>query len=421
MHKIIIAFALTILISACGTNPVTGKSQLTLMSQEQEIALGEQQYPPSQQAQGGTYLIDPKVTQYINKIGQKLASKSAQPSLPYEFVVLNNSVPNAWALPGGKIAINSGLLVLLEDEAQLAAVLGHEIVHAAARHGAEHQATGSLLQGTALLATAFSDNQLYKQAAGALAMGAYARYGRDNELEADKYGMEIMAAAGYDVKGAVELQQTFVKLSKQSGQQSNFFSNFFASHPPSEERVEKNQNRVKRYPKGVRNTKAYLNATRQLRKDQPAYERHQEAIVAANKKEWNKALDLTNKAIALQSREARFYITKGRLLDQLKQDKSASPVLSAFTTAIQLEPSFFAGYFYRGLLQNKLNNYAKAEADLLASYERLQTQPGAFYLGEIAQRNNQRDKAIRYYQAAAQGGGDIGKEAQGRLQQLGIK
>lgn len=416
MYKIIALLTLIATISACGTNPVTGKSQLTLMSPEQEVAIGAQQYGPSRQSQGGTYIIDRSLNDYVSRIGKKLAAKSAQPNLPYEFVVLNNNTPNAWALPGGKIAINSGLLVLLEDESQLAAVLGHEIVHAAARHGAEQHATGSLLQGGAVLASAFTDNQMYRQVAGALAMGASARYGRDNELEADKYGMDIMAAAGYDVNGAVELQRTFVRLSE--GRQSDIFSNFFASHPPSQDRVDKNQNRVDRFPKGARNQKAFLNATRQLRRDQPAYKKHEEALAAANKKDWETAMALTNQAIKIQPSEARFHITKGRLHNRAKEDKSA---LSAYSQAVKLDPNFFAPRLYRGLLYTKLKDYSRAETDLLASYQHLQTQPAAFYLGEIAQRNNQRDKAITYYRQAAQGGGEYGKEASGRLQRLGVR
>ena len=126
-------FAAT-LLTGCVINPVTGDRELALVSAEQEIAIGEQQYEPSQQMQGGEYTLDPELTSYVAGVGQKLAAVSDR-QLPYEFVVLNSSVPNAWALPGGKIAVNRGLLTELDSEAELAAVLGHEIVHAAARHG----------------------------------------------------------------------------------------------------------------------------------------------------------------------------------------------------------------------------------------------------------------------------------------------
>ena len=122
-------------LSACVINPVTGDRELALISADQEIAIGEQQYEPSQQMQGGEYALDPELTAYVASVGRKLAAVSDR-ALPYEFVVLNSSVPNAWALPGGKIAVNRGLLTELDSEAELAAVLGHEIVHAAARHGA---------------------------------------------------------------------------------------------------------------------------------------------------------------------------------------------------------------------------------------------------------------------------------------------
>ena len=123
-----------VFMQACTTNPVTGKRELSLYSRSQQIQIGAQQYEPGQQSQGGVYYLDPALNDYVSRVGQKLAAVSDVPDLPYEFVVLNNSVPNAWALPGGKIAINRGLLVELEDESELAAVLGHEIVHAASRY-----------------------------------------------------------------------------------------------------------------------------------------------------------------------------------------------------------------------------------------------------------------------------------------------
>ncbi|MDA8978789.1 M48 family metalloprotease, partial [bacterium] len=120
--------------AGCAVNPVTGEKELSLISERQEISLGENNYGPSRQSQGGDYYLDSELQAYITSVGRRLAAQSDRPDLPYEFVVLNNSVPNAWALPGGKIAINRGLLEYLDDESQLAAVLAHEIVHAAARH-----------------------------------------------------------------------------------------------------------------------------------------------------------------------------------------------------------------------------------------------------------------------------------------------
>jgi predicted Zn-dependent protease len=227
--------------TGCAVNPVTGKSEIMFMSTAQEIEMGKQNYVPMQQSQGGVYDVDPELTAYVQRVGSKVAVQSGV-DLPYEFVVLNNSVPNAWALPGGKIAINRGLLYELESEAELAAVLGHEAVHAAARHTAKQQSRAMLMQvgvmGTAIAANDSDYGNLIVGGAGMLAQLGLAKYGRGAELESDRYGMEYMSKAGYDPQGAVELQQTFVRLSEDRRQ--DWLSGLFASHPPSQERVDTN-------------------------------------------------------------------------------------------------------------------------------------------------------------------------------------
>jgi predicted Zn-dependent protease len=148
------------LVTGCAVNPVTGDREFMLVSSEQELALGAQNYVPTQQSQGGPYDTDPVLTQYVQSVGQRLAAVSDVP-LPYEFTVLNNSVPNAWALPGGKIAINRGLLTEINSEAELAAVLGHEIVHAAARHTAQQMSRGMLMQGLVVATSVATNDSSY--------------------------------------------------------------------------------------------------------------------------------------------------------------------------------------------------------------------------------------------------------------------
>ena len=237
MRKATIFLLFSFTLSAgCSVNPVTG------MSTAQEIEMGRQNYVPMQQSQGGEYDVDPALTTYVQRVGNKVAAQSGV-NLPYEFVVLNNSVPNAWALPGGKIAINRGLLTEMESEAELAAVLGHEAVHAAARHSAKQQSRAMLMQvgvlGTAIVASDNDYGNLIAGGANLLAQMGLARYGRSAELESDRYGMEYMSQAGYDPQGAVELQETFLRLSE--GRRTDWLSGLFASHPPSRERVEANR------------------------------------------------------------------------------------------------------------------------------------------------------------------------------------
>jgi predicted Zn-dependent protease len=237
---------LLLTLSACGTNPVTGKREIQFVSEAQELQIGEQHYAPTRQSEGGDFKMVPELTTYVSEVGQKLAVV-ADRKLPYEFVVLNSSVPNAWALPGGKIAINRGLLTELRSEAELAAVLGHEIVHAAARHGAKAQERGTLLQaGLAVATIGAAVGGADQNVAGLLIQGAglgaqlvQTKYGRDQELEADLYGMRYMKGAGYDPWGAVTLQEAFVRLSSETGAKpQGFIEGLFASHPPSQERVE---------------------------------------------------------------------------------------------------------------------------------------------------------------------------------------
>jgi predicted Zn-dependent protease len=417
MRILLLSSFILLIMAACGTNPVTGKRQVTLMSQAQEISLGRQQYAPSLQSQGGTYVIDKSLNAYVNNVGQRLARHSAQPNLPYEFTVLNNDVPNAWALPGGKIAINRGLLVLLEDEAQLAAVLAHEVVHAAARHGAEQHASNVGFQLLSTIAQTQTDNALVNQAMGIGTSGAQAFYSRENELESDYYGINYMVREGYAAYGAVELQQTFLALSQKNKASSDFLSTFFASHPPSSERVAKNRQRAQNLPTGKRNKAEFVKATQQIRRDMPAYDKHLSALKAAMNKDWDQALKRTLEAIKAQPKEARFYITKGQLLNR---DDKNTQALSAFASAIILEPDYFQTHLRRGLLYNKMQQYKNAEVDLSISHRLLPTQLSSFYLGEIAQRNNNRQQAIQYYRQAQQIGGDMGKEATGRMQQLGV-
>ena len=155
-----IAVLLMLSLGGCVVNPVTGKNELGWVSTEAQIDIGRKNYVPAQQMQGGQYKIDPQLTEYVSRIGQRVAAKSPI-DLPWEFVVLNNSVPNAWAMPGGKIAVNRGLLTELGSEAELAAVLGHEVVHAAARHGAKSMERGMLLQGAMVAAAIGTRNQEY--------------------------------------------------------------------------------------------------------------------------------------------------------------------------------------------------------------------------------------------------------------------
>lgn len=418
LKAILALFAASALLAGCAVNPVTGKKELSLVSPEQEIAIGAKNYQPSQQAQGGRYYIDPQVQSYVSQVGQKLAAVSDRTGLPYEFVVLNNPVPNAWALPGGKIAINSGLLVHLEDEAQLAAVLGHEIVHAAARHGASQMTKGTLFNVGTQIAGVASQQAGYGSLGGVAAqIGSaawMASYGREDELESDAYGMLYMSRAGYDTQAAVELQETFVKLS--AGREQDFISGLFASHPPSQERVNRNREKAATMPPGgVRNREIYQKKIAQLKKDQPAYEATEKAVKALNAKDADGALKFADEAIRIQPKDGYAWELRGHALEMKKDSAKAQ---QAYTTAISKNPDYFSHYLARGVLLYSTGKKSEAKPDLKKSYDLLPTNTASYYLGEMALSAGDSQQALGYYQQAAQSNTALGKEAQQKMVRL---
>lgn len=412
------AIGLTLVLSGCAVNPVTGKSQLSLIDERKELAMGAEQYVPTQQAQGGRFYVDPELTLYISEVGQKMAEVSDRPDLPYEFVVLNNSVPNAWALPGGKIAINRGLLTELEDEAQLASVLGHEIVHAAARHGVQRMQQGMLITvGVAGLGFALSDNEWAGLLMGGAALGAQlalAQYSQGDELESDHYGILYMKQAGYDPQAAVELQELFLRLSK--GSQSDFINGLFATHPPSAKRVEENQALVQKIGAGgYRGEDVYQRKLANLRSLLPAYDAYDKALELASEGDMTAALERVNEAIRLVPKEAMFYALRGQIYqDQKEAEKAAAD----FDKAVELYPEMFEYRLYNGLNALRLNNLDKAKANLTRANDMVPTSIAFLRLGDVAVKQDNRPEAIAYYSKAAEAGGEVAREARRKLAAL---
>ncbi len=418
MRKLSIFLLLSFLFTAgCSVNPVTGKREVVLMNTAQEIEMGRQNYVPMQQSQGGAYDVDPELTAYVQRVGQSVAAQSGV-NLPYEFVVLNNSVPNAWALPGGKIAINRGLLYELESESELAAVLGHEAVHAAARHSAKQQTRAMLMQvGVMGTAIAASDNDYAGMIIGGanlLAQAGLARYGRSAELESDAYGMQYMSGAGYDPQGAVDLQETFVRLSE--GRRTDWLSGLFASHPPSRERVQANIATAATLPRGgIRGEREYQAAMRKTMQTKPAYEVYDEGRKALAEKDLDTALAKANEAIRMHTEEAHFHALRGDI--RLVQDNYDWAVTN-YTRAIDRRDDFFYYHLQRGIARKELGQRESAVVDLERSLQLLPTAPAHYALGDIAKSRGDRAAAIQHYKVVAKSGGDYGKAATAELVRL---
>ncbi|HEX5473643.1 MAG TPA: M48 family metalloprotease [Vicinamibacterales bacterium] len=230
--------------AACATNPATGQKEVSLMSEAQEIQLG-QQADAEVRKQMGVY-EDPALQQYVQAIGKRLAAVSERSTLPWHFTVVDQPAVNAFALPGGFIYITRGILPFLDDEAQLAGVLGHEVGHVTARHAAERytqQTTTGL--GLALLGIFVPETRpfqgLAQQAAGLLSL----KYSRDDELQADALGVRYASRAGWNPAGVQQMLTTLTRIDQASGS-SKGVPNWLSTHPASADRVEKVQAAVKK-------------------------------------------------------------------------------------------------------------------------------------------------------------------------------
>ncbi|HPW18815.1 MAG TPA: M48 family metalloprotease [Candidatus Aminicenantes bacterium] len=232
----IAALALLALAAACAVNPVSGKKEFMLFSEGQEIELGK-----STDAEvAATYGVydDPALQAYVGKLGAALAAKGQRPGLPWRFTVLDSPVVNAFAVPGGAIYVTRGILAMMNSEAELAAVLGHEIGHVNARHSMSQM---SKQQAAAIgLALGSAISRKFAQYAGLAGTGLqvlFLKFSRDNENEADALGVDYARAAGYD---PADMAATFVALQRigdLSGSGAGALPGFLSTHPLTPDRI----------------------------------------------------------------------------------------------------------------------------------------------------------------------------------------
>lgn len=230
----------------CATNPATGRRQLMLMSEAEEVQIGRQSDQEIRQ-QMGLY-NDPDLQAYVRAVGEKLAAASHRPHLPWTFAVVDEPAVNAFAVPGGFIYVTRGILPFLRDESELAAVLGHEVGHVDARHSAEaySRQLGAGL-GLAIAGVLAPRTQPLQGLAGAGLEVLFLRYGREAELESDRLGVGYAASQGWDPRGVPGLLSTLAKLDAANGS-SRGIPNWALTHPPAADRVQQVQSVVAQAP-----------------------------------------------------------------------------------------------------------------------------------------------------------------------------
>jgi predicted Zn-dependent protease len=199
--------ALAVSTLSCALNPATGERQFSLVPRSQEIAMGKQ--AAQEVAQSIGLYENPRLQKYVADLGQRLAAVSENPDLPWTFQVVDDPAVNAFALPGGPIFVTRGLLAHLNNEAQLAAVVGHEIGHVTGRHSAEQMSkatVGQLFLGIGMMVSDTARQLGQLGMAGLNVM--FLKFGRDHEKEADELGFRYAYKANYDVRQAPAVFQT---------------------------------------------------------------------------------------------------------------------------------------------------------------------------------------------------------------------
>lgn len=230
-----LAFSI-LLLAACSTNPATGQKMFNIVSESQEIAIGQQSHQEIIK-QFGVYDEKPELNRLVDRIGKELAASSERPNLPWTFTLLDSPIVNAMALPGGYIYVTRGMMERINSEDELAGVIGHEIAHVTARHSAQQISRSQLAQFGLVLGAVVAGPEVLQQYGQLAELGIgllFQRYSRQHETQADLLGTTYMARAAYNPVGAERMLMTLQRLDKNP---AGGIDRYFMSHPDPAKRV----------------------------------------------------------------------------------------------------------------------------------------------------------------------------------------
>jgi predicted Zn-dependent protease len=410
---------------SCATSPVTGRTQFMLVSEEEEIQIDRQNAPFQFSADYGQ-IQDPGLNDYVRQVGQSLAARTHRTQMPYSFRAVNATYVNAYAFPGGSIACTRGILLSLDDEAELAALLGHELGHVNARHTAQQMSKGkvtnTIVGGFSVVAGAVAGGlgQL-AGAVGSIGAGALlASYSRDNEREADALGMEYMVKAGYGPKGMVGLMEMLQSLSKSK---PSTIELMFATHPMSDERyqsaVKNSQTKYASAQNLPLNRERYMDHTARLRAMKGTIEELQKGEQAMNGQKMGEAEAHFQNALKQTPNDYVGLVLMATC--QIVQKKPAEG-LRYSEAAKSVYPQEAQAYYLSGFAKLQTRNFAGAYQDF-SSYEKVL--PGnpttAFFKGFSKEGMGNKEEAAKEYQRYLQvvQEGKFAQHAYGRLVEWG--
>ncbi|RJQ13319.1 MAG: tetratricopeptide repeat protein [Nitrospiraceae bacterium] len=382
-NKILIGIFVIILLPlfvSCAVNPVTGERELMLVSEEQELDIGKDSAPSLQWEFGG-YYSDRPLESYLESIVKELWQNSERPYLPFKFHIQNTSLPNAFALPG-YVAITRGLLSDMENEAQFAAVVGHEIGHVMARHTAQRisrltlQQLGLAIGSVALEGKGGSDALLTVGAIGSSLL--LLSYDREQEIQADRLGVKYMARLGYDAHEAIGAHKVleksvddYLKRMGKSRSEDNFVTEMLSTHPRAEVRISEIQSMINELPPySIKDdgkfAGRFLDETERVREINKVYYIYDEAENYYQKEDFDAAEESLKKAIKLDALQPSFYNLMGFI--KLRQ-KDYPEAEKSFRKALSVETGHQPSYYGLGLVNYYRENYRQAVEEFKKSLD----------------------------------------------------
>lgn len=399
-------------LGGCAADPVTGQQRLMLMSEAEEIAV-DKQHAPHQFSNDYGVIQDASINRYLTEVGNGIAGISHRPHMPYSFQVVNANYINAYTFPGGSMACTRGIMVEMEDESSLAALLGHETGHVNARHTARRQ-TQTVLATVALGGVAFAASRSERLGGasdliygiGALGAGALlAHYSRENEREADALGLEYMVKAGHNPQGMVDLM---AMLQSESRRQPNALELMFSTHPMSDERFQTAQREAhEKYGTAANRQirrERYMDNTASLRRIKPMIKTLQQGETQMAKEEYNKAEDSFRQALRQQPNDYCGLVLMAKCQIALDKPAEAQRYLQQARAAY---PEEGQALHLQGISQLALRQPEAAAASFREYERRLPGNPNTQFLLGVSYENMQnRPAAARYYQAYLQQAGD---------------
>ncbi len=410
-------------LQGCATSPVTGQTIVVGMSEAQERAV-DAQVAPHQFSQDMGPVQDEALNRYVVSVGERLQGHTHRPDMPYSYRVLNANHVNAYTFPGGAMGVTRGILADLNNEAELAALLGHEMGHVNARHAAQRQGQALLTQAAVVgLNVAVSDSQWGGLVALGSQIGASAllsSYSRDHEREADALGQEYAVRAGYPASAMVGLHQLLVDQEKA---QPSLLSTMFSSHPMSSERLATAQQlATTRHAASARaplQRERFMDSTASLRRIKPTITACQQGETALARKSYAQSQTAFARALSLTPRD---YPANLRMAQCLQAQGKAAEARRYAQAAQAIYPQEAQAHKLSGVLSLGLREPGVAYEQLDRFDRLLPGDPGVVFLkGVSLEGMGDRPRAAQAYRRYLQmgGGGQAAQYAGTRLQAWG--